>query len=105
MVRPGGQPNMQQLMKQAQQLQRQMLTAQEEIAAARVEGHAGGGMVTAVVSGTGGLEEIRIDPAAVDPDDVDTLADLVVAAVRDAQRAAQELAAEKMPQLPGGLPF
>jgi DNA-binding YbaB/EbfC family protein len=106
-VPPGAQPNMQQIMKQAQQMQAQLQAAQEEIAAAQLTGSAGAGLVTATV--TGGLELVRIDiqPAAVDPDDVETLADLVVAAVRDAQRAAQELQQERLgglPGLPGGLP-
>jgi len=102
-VRPGAQPNMTQLMKQAQQMQAQMLQAQDELADAEVTGSAGGGLVTATVNGTGELLSLVIDPQAVDPDDVETLADLVVAAVRDASRAAQELAAEKMGPLAGGL--
>ena len=102
-MRPGAQPNMTQLMKQAQQMQAQMLQAQDELADAEVTGSAGGGLVTATVNGTGELLSLVIDPQAVDPDDVETLADLVVAAVRDASRAAQELAAEKMGPLAGGL--
>lgn len=102
-MRPGAQPNMTQLMKQAQQMQAQMLQAQDELADAKVTGSAGGGLVTATVNGTGELLSLVIDPQAVDPDDVETLADLVVAAVRDASRAAQELAAEKMGPLAGGL--
>ena len=103
-MRPGGgQPNMQQLMKQAQKMQQQMMAAQEELASAEVEGSAGGGMVKATVSGAGDLLSLTIDPSIVDPEDVETLTDLVVAAVRDANRAAQELAAEKMGPLAGGL--
>ena len=102
-MRPGGPPNMQQLMKQAQKMQQQMLAAQEELATAQVEGSAGGGMVKAVVSGAGDLVSLTIDPSIVDPEDVETLTDLVVAAVRDASRAAQDLAAEKMGPLAGGL--
>lgn len=102
-MRPGGPPNMQQLMKQAQKMQQQMLAAQEELASAQVEGSAGGGMVKAVVSGSGDLLSLTIDPSIVDPEDVETLTDLVVAAVRDASRAAQDLAAEKMGPLAGGL--
>ncbi|MCA1657609.1 MAG: YbaB/EbfC family nucleoid-associated protein [Actinobacteria bacterium] len=94
---------MQQLMKQAQQMQAQMLKAQEELADAEVSGSAGGGLVTATVNGTGELLSLVIDPKVVDPDDVETLADLVVAAVRDASRAAQEVQAEKMGPLAGGL--
>jgi DNA-binding YbaB/EbfC family protein len=102
-MRPGGPPNMQQLMKQAQKMQQQMLAAQEELGNAQVEGQAGNGMVKATVSGAGDLLALAIDPSIVDPEDVETLTDLVVAAVRDASRAAQELAAEKMGPLAGGL--
>jgi hypothetical protein len=99
----GGQPNMQALMKQAQQLQAQLTAAQDELAGREVSGTAGGGLVTATVKGTGELVGLVIDPSAVDPDDTETLADLVVAAVRDATRAAGELAAELMPAMPGGM--
>jgi len=102
-MRPGGPPNMQQLMKQAQKMQQQMMAAQEELASATVEGSAGGGMVKAVVTGAGELQSLTIDPSVVDPEDVETLTDLVVAAVRDASRAAQDLAAEKMGPVTGGL--
>jgi hypothetical protein len=102
-MRPGGPPNMQQLMKQAQKMQQQMMEAQEELANATVEGSAGGGMVKATVTGAGELQSLTIDPSVVDPEDVETLTDLVVAAVRDASRAAQELAAEKMGPVTGGL--
>ena len=100
---PGGQPNMQQLMKQAQKMQQQMEAAQAELAAAEVTGSAGGGLVTATVSGTGELKSLTIDPKAVDPDDTETLADLVVAAVRAANEQVQELAQKKMGPLAGGL--
>ena len=103
-MRPGGQPpNMQQLMKQAQKMQQQLVAAQEELAAAEVTGSAGGGLVTATVTGSGELLSLTINPSVVDPDDVETLQDLVVAAIRDANRAAQELAADKMGPLAGGL--
>lgn len=102
-MRPGGQPNMQQLMKQAQKMQQQLAAAQAELAELEVTGSSGGGLVTATVTGAGELVGLQIDPRAVDPDDVETLADLVVAAVRDANRAAQELQAQKMGPLTGGL--
>src|SRR6476620_4251675 len=92
----GGQPNMQRLMKQAQKMQQQMESAQAELAAAEVIGTAGGGLVSVTLTGSGELTSITIDPKAVDPDDVETLQDLVVAAVRDANRAVSELTAEKM---------
>jgi len=102
-MRPGGPPNMQQLMKQAQKMQQQLMAAQEELAQAQVEGSAGGGMVKATVTGSGELMSLEIDPSVVDPEDVETLTDLVIAAVRDASRAAQELTQEKMGPLAGGL--
>jgi hypothetical protein len=94
---------MQQLMKQAQKMQQQMEAAQAELAAVEVTGSAGGGLVTATVSGTGELKSLTIDPKAVDPDDTETLADLVVAAVRAANDQVQELAQQKMGPLAGGL--
>jgi DNA-binding YbaB/EbfC family protein len=100
---PGQQPNMQQLMKQAQQMQQQLQQAQEELAATEITGTAGGGLVTATVLGSGELTALTIDPKAVDPDDVETLQDLVVAAVRDATRQVSEIASEKMGPLAGGL--
>ncbi len=99
----GGQPNMQQLMKQAQKMQQQMADAQAELAEAELTGSAGGGLVTATVSGAGELKAIAIDPKAIDPDDIETLQDLIVAAVRDANRAVGELAAEKMGPVTGAL--
>jgi DNA-binding YbaB/EbfC family protein len=101
-VKPGGQ-NMQQLMKQAQKMQQQMVAAQNELAGAEVTGSAGGGLVTATVAGTGELKSLVIDPKVVDPDDTETLADLVVAAVRAANESAQQLQQQKMGPLTGGL--
>src|SRR6059058_2320879 len=97
------QPNMQQLMKQAQQMQQQLMAAQAELAETEVEGSAGGGLVSAKMTGSGELLSLTIDPKAVDPDDVETLQDLVVAAVRDAARVASDLTQEKMGPLTGGL--
>jgi hypothetical protein len=102
-VQPGGTPDLQQLMRQAQKMQEQLVSAQQELAEAEVTGTAGGGLVTATVSGTGELKSLVIDPKAVDPEDTETLADLVVAAVRDANHEVQHLAAEKMGPLAGGL--
>ena len=102
-MRPGGQPNMQQLMKQAQKMQQELLAAQQELAETEVTGSAGGNLVTATVTGGGELRSIVIDPSVVDPEDVETLQDLVVAAVRDASRAAQDLAGERMGPLTQGL--
>ena len=102
-MRPGGQPNMQQLMKQAQKMQQQLQAAQAELAETRIEGTAGGGLVVATVTGNSELLELTISPEAVDPSDLETLQDLVVAAVRDATRKAGELAADKMGPLTGGM--
>jgi DNA-binding YbaB/EbfC family protein len=105
-VFPGGQ-DMQQLLMQAQKMQQDLLAAQEELAQAQVEGSAGGGLVTARVSGSGELTGLRIDPQAIDPGDAEdtaeTLADLVLAAVRDANRAAAELQQNKLGPLTQGM--
>jgi DNA-binding YbaB/EbfC family protein len=84
-------------------MQQQLMAAQEELADARVDGTAGGGLVTATVTGSGELVALTIDPKAVDPDDVETLADLVLAAVRDATNNAAELQAATMGPLTQGL--
>ena len=96
--------NMNQVMKQAQALQKKLLQAQEELATKEVSGSAGGGMVTAVVNG-GGTEvrSVAINPEAVDPDDVEMLQDLFVAAVNEALRAAKELESQTMGGLAGGM--
>ena len=99
----GGQPNMQALLKQAQKMQRDLAVAQEELASTEVEGSAGGGLVTAKVTGAGHVVSVRIDPSVVDPADVETLEDLVVAAINDATRVAGDLQAEKMGPLTGGM--
>ena len=99
-VDPGGQLDMQQLLAAAQQMQEQLLNAQEELADAEVEGSAGGGLVRAVVNGQGELVDLSIDAAAIDPaspeESAQTVADLVLAAVRDANRAAGELQQQMM---------
>ena len=97
------QPNMNQMMKQVQQMQAEMAKAQEELKTATVEASAGGGMVTVEMSGELQLLELKIDPEAVDPEDVELLQDMVQAAVNEALRSAQELAASKMGQATGGL--
>jgi DNA-binding YbaB/EbfC family protein len=102
-MNPGGQPNMQALLQQAQKMQQDLAAAQEELARAEVEGTAGGGLVTATVSGAGELRALVIDPKAVDPEDTETLADLVVAAVHNATAVAQELQQRKLGPLAQGL--
>ena len=100
---PGGQPDLQGLLRQAQQMQAQMQAAQDALAEATVEGSAGGGLVRAVVAGTGELRSVTFAQEAVDPDDVEMLEDLVVAAVGEAMRRAQELQAERMGNVTGGV--
>jgi nucleoid-associated protein EbfC len=99
----GGQPNMQQLLQQAQKMQQDLARAQEELARTEVEGQAGGGLVKAVVTGSGELRNLVIDPKAVDPEDTETLADLVVAAVQAASENAQQLQQRKLGPLAQGL--
>jgi DNA-binding YbaB/EbfC family protein len=96
-------PNMQQMLKQVQKMQQDMVAAQEALKHEEVEASAGGGMVTVKVSGDLEIKSIRIDPEAVDPEDVDMLSDMVQAAVNEAIRSAQELAAKRMGGLTGGL--
>lgn len=95
--------NIQKLMKEAQKAQRQMAEAQERLANLTVEGSAGGGMVTVTASGDGTVTRIKIDPKAVDPEDVDLLEDLVTAAVSEAQRKAKELQESEMGSVMGGM--
>jgi DNA-binding YbaB/EbfC family protein len=94
---------MQQLLKQAQKMQADMMAAQEQLKNETVEASAGGGMVSVVVSGDLAVKSIRIDPDAIDPDDPEMLADLVLAAVNEGLRSAQELAAAKLGGVTGGL--
>lgn len=97
------QKQMNQMMRQVQKMQADMVAAQEALAAETVEASVGGGMVTAVVSGTGDLQSVRIAAEVVDPDDVEMLEDLVVAAVVEATRMAQQMAQERMGPLTAGL--
>ncbi len=94
---------MQQLMKQAQKMQQQLLAAQQELAEAEVTGTAGGGLVSAVLAGTGEVKSVRIDPKAVDPEDVETLEDLIVAALHNAAEEVRALTEQKMGPLTAGL--
>lgn len=97
------QPNMAQMMKQVQQMQTDLAKAEEELREQVVEASAGGGTVTVKISGALELRELVIDPEAVDPEDVELLQDLVTAAVNEAIRAAQEMAATRMAAASGGL--
>jgi nucleoid-associated protein EbfC len=91
------------LLAQAQAMQEQLLNAQQELAEMQIEGSAGGDLVTATVTGSGELVGLVTKPEAVDPSDTETLADLIVAAVRDATNKAQAVAASKLGPLAGGL--
>lgn len=96
-------PNVQQMMQQVQKMQRDMQAAQEELKDELVEASAGGGMVTVKMSGDLRLREVRIAPEAVDPEDLEMLSDMVVAAVNEALRMAQELAERKLGGATAGL--
>lgn len=106
-MQPGGELNIQRVLEQAQRMQQQLMNAQQELAETEVEGTAGGGLVRVTVNGTGEVTGLVIDPKAVDPGDpedtAETLADLVLAAIRDAGRAAQDVQQEKMGPLSEGL--
>ena len=92
----GGGFDMNQLLKQAQQMQEQMARVQDELAKETVEASAGGGMVTVKATGAGEISEVKIDPKAIDPDDPELLEDTILAAVNEALRSAQALAQSKM---------
>ena len=101
---PGlGGANMQQLMRQAQKMQADMQKAQEELQTREYTASAGGGMITATVLGGKQLSAIKIDPACVDPDDVEMLQDMIVAAVNEALRAAEETSQCELGKITGGL--
>lgn len=91
------------LQRMAQQMQQEMARVQSELEVATIDGSAGGGVVSATVTGKGELVSVTIDPSAVDPADVEMLQDLVVAAVNDALRTSRELADQKMAAVTGGL--
>jgi len=95
--------NMHKMMKQVQRMQAEMARIQEELGTKRVEGTAGGGAVRVVANGHQELVEVAIDPAAVDPDDLEMLQDLILTAVNDALQRSKELAAQEMAKITGGL--
>jgi len=96
-------PQYQKMLKQVQQMQTKMAEAQEQLAHETVEASAGGSMVTVVVTGSLEVQEVRIDPQAVDPDDVEMLQDLVIAATNEALRAAQDMASTRLNGITGGM--
>ena len=100
-MQPGG--DMSALLAQAQQMQQKLLEAQQQLANAEVHGHAGGGLVEVVVKGSGEVVAVKIDPKVVDPDDVETLQDLLVGALADAAKQVATLAQEQLGPLAGGM--
>jgi len=98
-----GMGNMQNMMKQMQKMQKKMAEAQEELGEKRIEGTAGGGMVVVTVSGHKEILEVKIKPEVVDPDDIEMLEDLVLAATNDALKKAEELTAQTMGQFTKGM--
>jgi DNA-binding YbaB/EbfC family protein len=90
-------------MKQVQKMQAELKRVQEELATKTVEGTAGGGVVTVIVNGHQEIQEVKIDPAVVDPEDVEMLEDLILAAVNDGLRKAQEMSAAEMQRVTGGI--
>lgn len=106
-MQPGGDLNMQQLLHEAQKMQEQLTNAQQELSETQVQGTSGGGLVTATVSGTGELVDLSIDPRSIDVNDAadtaETVADLVLAAIRDATDKVTDLQQQKMGPLAEGL--
>jgi nucleoid-associated protein EbfC len=102
-MQPGGQPDMSALLAQAQQVQQKLMEAQEQLANAEVHGQAGGGLVQVTMKGSGEVVGVSIDPTVVDPDDVETLQDLIVGGLADAARQVTMLAQERLGPLAGGM--
>lgn len=101
---PGGMPgNMNNIMKQAQKMQKQMEEAQAELETAEYTATAGGGAVEVTISGTKEITKVKLDPDAVDPEDVEMLEDLIMAAVNEAIRKMDEISNQKMSKITGGL--
>ena len=102
-MQPGGTPDMSALLAQAQQVQQQLMEAQEALANSEVHGQAGGGLVQVTVKGSGEVIAVAIDPKVVDPEDVETLQDLIVGALADASNQVTALAQSRLGPLAGGL--
>ena len=96
--------NLQQIMQMGQQLQAKMTKLQESLETEKISASAGGGMVTVTVDGKGGIKGVKIDPTCVDPEDVEMLEDLVLAAVSEAQSKANKHYEEEMRKVSGGMP-
>lgn len=101
-MRPG-QPDMNMILQQAQKMQRDLAAAQQQLAETEVTGQAGNGLVTVTRTAAGEFRKVTIDPKVVDPSDVETLQDLVLGAIEDADRAAKELQEQKLGGVAGGL--
>ena len=102
-MQPGGQPDMSALLAQAQQMQQQLMEAQQRLINTEVHGKAGGGLVEVTVKGSGEVVAVQIDPKVVDPDDVETLQDLIVGALADASKQVATMAQEQLGPLAGGM--
>jgi DNA-binding YbaB/EbfC family protein len=102
-MQPGDAPDMSALLAQAQEMQQKLMEAQQELAAAEVQGQAGGGLVQVTMKGSGQVIGVSIDPKVVDPDDVETLQDLIVGAFADASQQVTVLAQSRLGPLAGGL--
>ena len=100
-MQPGG--DMSQLLAQAQQMQQKLLEAQQQLANSEVHGQAGGGLVKVVVKGSGEVVGVVIDPKVVDPNDIETLQDLIVGAMGDASKQVTRMAQERLGALAGGM--
>ncbi|WP_144208320.1 YbaB/EbfC family nucleoid-associated protein [Mycobacterium tilburgii] len=100
-MQPGG--DMSALLAQAQQMQQKLMEAQHQLANAEIHGRAGGGLVEAIVKGSGEVIAVKIDPSVVDPSDVETLQDLIVGAMADASKQVTKLAQEQLGSLTAGL--
>jgi nucleoid-associated protein EbfC len=100
-MQPGG--DMSQLLAQAQQMQQRLMEAQQQLANAEVHGEAGGGLVKILVKGSGEVVAVQIDPQVVDPDDIETLQDLIVGAMGDASKQVTKMAQERLGSLAGGM--
>lgn len=102
-MQPEGMPDMSALLAQAQQMQQQLMEAQEQMANSEVRGQAGGGLVQVTMKGSGEVVGVAIDPKVVDPEDIETLQDLIVGAIADASHQVSSLAQAKLGPLAGGL--
>lgn len=102
-MQPGGAPDMSALLAQAQQMQQQLMEAQEQLANTEVHGQAGGGLVQVTVKGSGEVVAVSIDPKVMDPDDPETLQDLIVGALADASKQVTILAQTRLGPLAGGM--